>query len=128
MLETRQYQAKEILALWGIDLDDLDLEKIFNITIVPILANVEQAITARLLSPADRAQYRVAYLVAGRFRGSEETQWNMADKAAKALSPNEIRKWFNYAPKGPEYDAIINPNTASGGVNEARHDAAAGGQ
>ncbi len=129
MIETRQFQRDEILALYGIDLRSLDLEKLFNITIAPILVNVEQEIARRLLTAQQQAQYRIEYLPAGRFRGSLEKQWLMATDAVKGiLAPNEIRKWFGYGSKGPQYDAIINPNTTSAEVGVARHAAAAGGQ
>ena len=126
MVESREFQQKEILALYGVNLDDLDLEQIYQFTIVPLLENVEQAITKQLLTDDERSRYRVKYIIAGRFRGDTAKQYEIAVKAASALTTNEIRQSLGYPPLGKEYDAIINPNTASAGVNEERQQLARG--
>ncbi len=126
MIESREFEHREILALYGVDPANIDLEKIYQISIVPILENVEQAITKRILSATDRLQYRVKYVEAGRFRGDTAKQYEIAVAALAVHSVNEIRGWFNCPPLGPEYDAIINPNTSSAKVNEQRQAAAKG--
>lgn len=126
MLQTREHQAKVILALYGIDLENVNLETIYSLTIVPILENVEQSITKYLLTEREQLQYKIKYMVAGRFRGDTAKQYEIANKALSIHSVNEVREWMGSAPKGPEYDAIVNPNTASAGVNEQRQDSATG--
>lgn len=128
MIEGRQQQLTEILGLYGVDPKSPNLERLYQITIVPVLESIEQAITRQLLTPEERAKYRIAHIVAGRFRGDTKTQYEIAKTALSVHSVNEIRAWFGAEPLGPEYDAVINPDTASAGVNDARHDAAAGGQ
>lgn len=120
MIETRKYQSKEILALYGIDLEKLNLEQIYNVAIVPILENVEQAITMQLLTPQEQAKYKISYVVAGRFRGDTKAQYEIISKALSVLSITECREWIGYSNAGPEYDAIINPHTSSAKVNEQR--------
>lgn len=127
MMESREFQQLEILALYGIDLGNIDLEKIYPLTIVPILENIEQAITKRLLTEQERRRWKIQYVEAGRFRGDLKKQFEIAGSALQIQSINEIREGFFGLPRlGPEYDAVVNPNTASAAVNEERQALAKG--
>ena len=93
LLETRAYNKAEILQLYGIDIENIDLRKIYNLTIVPILEMVEQSVQKYLLSPKERDQYRVQYVTAGRFRGNLNDIVTIATalKEGELATTNELR-------------------------------------
>ena len=127
MLESREHEYKTTLALYGIKADALNLEQLYQITIAPILEMVEQAFTKWVLSDSERAQYKLRYVVAGRFRGDLKSQYAMAAQAMLFQTVNEVREWFGLPSLGEAYDKVIPPNTVPAAVNQIRQETAAGG-
>lgn len=94
LVEQRQFNKAEILQLYGIDIENIDLEKIYNITIVPLLEMVAQSIEKYLLSEKEQQKYKISYVTAGRFRGSIKDLASIASSLKKdeLATTNEIRQ------------------------------------
>lgn len=137
-LETRKFQVSDIARIFRVPphmIGDLERATFSNVeqmslefvqyTLMPWLRQWEQRLTASLLTPAERGEYFIEFLVDGLLRGDAKTRAEVNQIGVQNgwLSPNDVRRMENMNPRdgGDEYNSAANIFGTEGGDN-ARSD------
>jgi len=121
----RDSNDKRLLSLYGIDLDNLNLEHLYNHALTPILENLAQSIYKYLLTPKEQSKYKISYVIGGQYLGDTSKQVDNAVKLKQAeiITTNQALSTL-LSPMGlpksddPRADELQNPATSSGAVRE----------
>lgn len=122
--ESRDRQGREIARIFGVpphkvgivtnqpraNVEEENLSFVVE-TLSPILKTWEQALSQKLLSIAERAEYYIEFNLAGLLKGNFKSQ-NEAFALGRQwgwFSVNDIRKMLNLNPIGPAGDVYLQP-------------------
>lgn len=123
-LDTRKFQRQEIAALFRVPVHmvgDLSQSSFSNIEqqsiefvthcIRPACRRIELAIIHRVLTPSQRRDLFVEFLIDGLMRGDLQSRYNAYHVGRQGgwLSVNDIRSFENLNPIGPDGDRYLEP-------------------
>lgn len=132
LLESRKFSVEEIcrwfdvppvmvyhsnVTTWGSGVEQI-IEGWYKASLAPLLENIEQAITKRVLTPSQRGSMAIEFNLDALLRGSAKDRFALYAQAAQngVMSRNEIRQLENLPPVTDGYALTAQTNLAPLGM------------